>query len=99
MDSLGIDFSAGVKRGTAAIDIFRPVHPAGLKQRCSELLANSLGTKPEGRNLKSRNAGRKPKLETRQPFVRRAGLWISGFFRTSDFGLRIYAVSTVSIFV
>jgi hypothetical protein len=31
MDSLGIDFSAGVKRGTAATDIFCPVHPAGLK--------------------------------------------------------------------
>jgi hypothetical protein len=31
MDSLGIDFSAGVKRGTAATDIFCPVHPVGLK--------------------------------------------------------------------
>jgi hypothetical protein len=52
MDSLGIDFSAGVKRGTAATDIFCPVHPAGLKQRCSELLANRPGTKPEARRPK-----------------------------------------------
>jgi hypothetical protein len=53
----------------------------------------------EGRNPKSRKAGRKPKPETRQPLVRRSGFRISGFFRTSDFDLRIYAAPTVSISV
>jgi hypothetical protein len=65
MDSLGIDFSAGVKRGTAAIDIFCPVHPAGLKQRCSELLANPLGTKPEARSPKPEIPQRGTKTEAR----------------------------------
>src|SRR5450756_1751571 len=57
--------------------------------------------KPEGRRPKSRKAGRNPKPETqnRSGAGLSFGFRASGFFRISDFDLRIYAVPTTCVFV